>query len=116
MQARRRSALLPALAILSVAGLLAACGVKGDLEPPPSYAAPAGQQSAAPAGTESASASNKVFLEQSSVRGGRPESVIPEMPPREWRKDRVYQPEQERKPASQSLSRPDKPFALDWLL
>jgi predicted small lipoprotein YifL len=97
------------IAIGMIAGALGACGVKGDLEPPPVSA------SAAPAvepRTQGAQ-KEKVFTEQSVVRRAASPSVIPKMPPDEW-KSRNTQPADQ--PAARDKSKRDEPFFLDKLL
>jgi predicted small lipoprotein YifL len=95
------------IALGMVAGALGACGVKGELDPPPVSA------SAAPAAEPrlQGSQKEKVSTEQSVVRRAAQPSVIPKMPPDEWTKGR----ETEEKPA-RSKSKSDEPFFLDKLL
>jgi len=102
-----RAAILGALALP-----LAACGVKGDLDPPAAAAAEvkAGQ----PADTPSAQSESKVFTEQSFVRRAPRYSVFPKMPPEEWEKNPEFQSTQ--KPKSRRKSDPDEPFFLDPIL
>jgi predicted small lipoprotein YifL len=97
------------IAIGVIAGALGACGVKGDLEPPPVSA------SAAPAAapTTQGAQKQKVFTEQSVVRRAASPSVIPKMPPDEWTKDQRTEPAS---PATRDKSKPDEPFFLDKLL
>lgn len=96
------------IAIGMIAAALGACGVKGDLDPPGVAA------TAAPAAEPQTKAGQKVFMEQSVVRRAASPSVIPNMPPDEWRKDRGTQPASQ--PATRDKSRPDEPFFLDKLL
>lgn len=116
MQAQRY-AFLPALALLTAAACLSACGVKGALEPPPAPASAAPVEvPPEPAPSES---TRKVFLEQSVVQSRKPESVLPRMPPKEWEKQGDYQPARAKSEVRQSPLRdpdPGKPFVLDWLL
>jgi predicted small lipoprotein YifL len=92
-----------------IAGALGACGVKGDLEPPPVSASAA---PAAEARTQGAQ-KEKVFTEQSVVRRAASPSVIPKMPPDEW-KGRNSQPADQ--PTERDKSKRDEPFFLDKLL
>jgi predicted small lipoprotein YifL len=95
------------IAIGMIAGALGACGVKGDLDPPPvaASAAPAAEPRTQGAQKE------KVFTEQSAVRRAASPSVIPKMPPDEW-KSRSTRPE----PTAREKSKSDEPFFLDKLL
>jgi predicted small lipoprotein YifL len=121
---RPRHPFLPALAILLTAGVLGACGVKGELERPVAQASPSGSTAGSgSSGTaeNSASGTKRVFYERSVILGAsRDTEVIPTMPPREWEKKREAQPA--RKPqaatpgAHQQKPEPDKAFVLDWLL
>jgi predicted small lipoprotein YifL len=98
------------IAIGMIAGALGACGVKGDLEPPPvsATAAPAAEPRTQGAQKE------KILTEQSVVRRAASPSVIPNMPPDEWTKNRDTQPAA--RPATRDKSKPDEPFFLDKLL
>jgi predicted small lipoprotein YifL len=98
------------IAIGMIAGALGACGVKGDLEPPPvsATAAPAAEPRTQGAQKE------KVFTEQSVVRRTAQPSVVPNMPPDEWTKGRNTQPAA--RPATRDKSKSDEPFFLDKLL
>jgi predicted small lipoprotein YifL len=95
------------IAIAMIAAALGACGVKGDLDPP-------GVAAADPAAETKTQSGQKVFTEQSVVRRAASPSVIPNMPPDEWKKDRNSQPASQ--PATRDKSRPDEPFFLDKLL
>lgn len=123
-----------------LAGTLAACGVKGELEPPPvvrqSEAGP-GDATPRPApGTRAAAAAvvdnsmgdtptRRVSSEQSSVtRVGQP-GMIPTLPPKAWEKMKSpAAASQSKAPATAPAAakgRPpaaesDKPFILDGLL
>jgi predicted small lipoprotein YifL len=119
------------------AGALAACGVKGELEPPPvvrqSEAGP-GDATPRPApGTRAAAAaavdksmgdapSKKVSSEQSSVNRVVQPGMTPKLPPKEWEKMKSpTAAAQSKAPASgEAKARPrpetDKPFILDGLL
>ena len=115
MSATRRAAFFPALALCLAALSLAACGVKGDLEPHPD-ARLAGSDAAA--GGASGESSTKVFTSQSRVEHVGTPNIIPTMPPKQWTKDsksakdaKSSSPEQRAKTGA-----PDKPFVLDWLL
>lgn len=102
-----RVAILGALALLP-----AACGVKGDLDPPAAAAAEA--KAGQTVNTPSAQSEPKVFTEQSVVRRAPRYSVFPKMPPEEWEKNREVQ--STRKPKSRRKSEPDEPFFLDPIL
>lgn len=105
-------------ALLFVAGALAACGVKGDLERPPaaSYAAPAAE-GPEQTDTGTAAAPAKVFAEESRVQRVPAFSVLPKMPPEEWEKLKAGDAQPERAPKkSGAPSDPDRPFILDGLL
>ena len=92
------------------AGVLAACGVKGELEPPAAQANVAAPPAAGPATTK------KVFTERSVVVRGKKQTIVPEMPPREWEKyGKDYQPAATPKNAKDA-EKPDRPFILDSLL
>ena len=111
MSATRRAAFFPALALCLAALSLAACGVKGDLEPHPG-ARLAGSDAAA------GESSTKVFTSQSRVEHVGTPDIVPTMPPKQWTKDsksakdaKSSGPEQRAKTGA-----PDKPFVLDWLL
>lgn len=92
-----------ALVVAVFAVALAACGLKGPLEPPPEGATLA----ATDARIET------VPSEKSSVvRTGYP-TVIPQIPPPEWTKPKNPQPTPPR--VKQRVPR-DEPFLLDWLL
>jgi predicted small lipoprotein YifL len=114
VQTPRRPAFLPALAILAIAGLVAACGVKGDPERP--VAEP--RLSAQPAGASGQT--SKVFTEESSVTSRSNQDILPKMPPKEWSKQREYQPARDKGTAPSANTRrepePDRPFFLDSLL
>ena len=116
MSAPRRPAFLPALAIVLIAGALAACGVKGDLEPP---ASPVPKLSAQPA-PAAGPATSKVFVEQSRIEGRNNHDILPQMPPKEWSKKSDYQPARGKSPAGSGRhapeADPEKRFVLDWLL
>ena len=119
MSASRRPAFLPALAILLLAGLTSACGVKGDLERP--AAAPADAVSAAPQPAPEAvpeeSGRKSVFVERSRVQSRAHNDILPKMPPKEWEKKKIE--EEERKAITVGPRKPnpnDRPFILDGLL
>jgi predicted small lipoprotein YifL len=114
LEVSRRAGFLPALAICLFALTLGACGVKGALEPPPGAKMAA---SDAAAEGESVGLREKVFVERSQVRRFGTPPIIPQLPPKEWEKDRNTNTDDS--PASErALKRntPDKPFVLDWLL
>lgn len=93
------------------AGVLAACGVKGELEPPQAqaHAEPQAMQTG-PA------ASKKVFVEKSVVKRDSRWDMNPQMPPPEWEKyDKDYQPAAAPK-STKKTEKPDRPFILDSLL
>ncbi len=118
MPAQRRSAFLAAFALLSAAVCLSACGVKGDLDPPPA-AGPAATEAVPEHPVAPSESTRKVFLEQSVVQSKGPEAVLPRMPPKEWEKNGDYQPARAKGAVPRNtLSEPDpaKPFVLDWLL
>jgi len=111
----RLPAFFPALAIIALAGLTSACGVKGALEAPP--ASPEATAAAAP--TEPVEPATKsVFVERSVVQSGRnARDILPTMPPKEWGKKKVE--EEERKARAIDTRKPnpnDRPFILDGLL
>ena len=113
MSATRRAAFFPALALCLAALSLAACGVKGDLEPHP-----AARLAGADAGAALGESSTKVFTSQSRVEHVGTPNIVPTMPPKQWTKDsksakdaKSSGPEQRAKTGA-----PDKPFVLDWLL
>jgi predicted small lipoprotein YifL len=113
----RRPAFLPALFVIALAGLVSACGVKGDLEAP--AMTPEAKAAAAAAPTEPVEPSTKsVFVERSVVQSGQnPRDILPKMPPKEWEKKKVE--EQERKARAIDSRKPnpnDRPFILDGLL
>lgn len=112
-----RTALPSALAIVLIAGVLAACGVKSDLERPSAERPSTGVAETHPARSE-----RKVFYENSRVVGvsrNLEKDMMPPMPPKKWEKK---DPEPERSPralAPRSHERqpdPDKAFFLDWML
>jgi predicted small lipoprotein YifL len=100
---------------------LAACGVKGDLEPHP--AARLAGADAAPGGA-SGESSTKVFTSQSRVEHVGTPNILPTMPPKQWTKDsKSAKDGKSEKDANSSgpeqrakTGAPDKPFVLDWLL
>jgi predicted small lipoprotein YifL len=111
----RRPEFRQVFAIIMIAGALAACGVKGELEAPSvaASAAPA----ASPAEQKKAQGSQsqqKVFTEESAVRRASSPSLIPTMPPEEWSKGRNTQPAAQQK--TRDKTKPDEPFFLDKLL
>lgn len=110
MNRSRRVGVSHVLALGFLAGVLAACGVRGDPEMPQS------QSLAAPAPSP-ADPRQKVFTEQSVVqRGTGTPSMAPEMPPKEWEKyGKDYQPTAKPK-KSREAETPDRPFILDSLL
>ncbi|HEX5779998.1 MAG TPA: lipoprotein [Xanthobacteraceae bacterium] len=121
MSAPRRPAFFPALAILLLAGLTSACGVKGDLERPTAAAADPAVTAAAQPGADPAPdeyARKNVFIEQSRVQSGaNVRNIIPTMPPKEWEKKKVEQQEQKARAADPRKPNPnDRPFILDGLL
>lgn len=92
-----------------IAGTLAACGVKGDLERPPA----AGYAEPAPAAKPD---TRKVFTERSVVRRVPAHDILPKMPPEEWSKEgKDYQSTRAPK-KTEEPDRPDRPFILDGLL
>lgn len=107
----RRVGLPQLLALGFMAGLLAACGVRGDPEFPQS------QSLAAPLPSPS-DPRNKVFTEQSVVqRKNIVPDMAPAMPPKEWEKfGKDYQPAAASKKKSREAEAPDRPFVLDSLL
>jgi predicted small lipoprotein YifL len=107
----RRVGLTQLLALGFMAGVLAACGVRGDPEYPQS------QSLAAPLPSPSDPRS-KVFTEQSVVqRSTIVPNMAPEMPPKEWEKyGKDYQPAAASKKKSREAEAPDRPFVLDSLL
>lgn len=110
MNRSRRVGVSHVLALGFLAGVLAACGVRGDPELPQS------QSLAAPAPSP-ADPRQKVFTEQSVVQRSTTStpSMSPEMPPREWEKyGKDYQPAASKK--SREAEKPDRPFILDSLL
>jgi predicted small lipoprotein YifL len=115
LSASRRPAFLPALAILLLAGLTSACGVKGELEKPAATPAESGVKAAAQEGEP---ARESVFVERSVVQSGQnARDILPKMPPKEWEKKKVE--EQERKARTLDSRKPnpnDRPFILDGLL
>ncbi len=108
----RLSAFVPALAILALAGLTSACGVKGDLEAPTASAG-------ASAPTEPVEPTTKsVFVERSVVQSGQnARDILPKMPPKEWEKKKVEEEERKARAIDTRKSNPnDRPFILDGLL
>lgn len=92
------------------AGVLAACGVKGELEPPPT------QAQIAPQSEQIEPAAKKVFTEKSVVKRGSNRDILPKMPPAEWEKyGKDYQPTAAPK-STKDAEKPDRPFILDSLL
>lgn len=118
MSASRRPAFLPALAILLLAGLTSACGVKGDLEAPPAAPATAGTNPATPPETPPDQYTRKnVFIEQSVVQSGpNPSDILPTMPPKEWTKKKVEAAQKARAVQPRTTNPNDRPFILDGLL
>ncbi len=117
MSNSRLPAFFPALAIVALAGLTSACGVKGALEAPP--ASPEAKAAAAAAPTEPVEPTTKsVFVERSVVQSGQNvQDILPKMPPKEWGKKKVE--EEERKARAIDTRKPnpnDRPFILDGLL
>jgi predicted small lipoprotein YifL len=116
LSASRRPAFLPALAILLVAGLTSACGVKGELEAPPN---PAGKVAAQPAAELPPGEYERknVFLEQSVVQSGRnPRDILPTMPPKEWSKKKVEEAPKARAVQPRATDPNERSFILDGLL
>lgn len=107
----RRPAVYRIAAIGVIAAGLAACGVKGDLEAPPraNVAEPPAQQTAGATGTTE----RRAFTEQSEVRRVPYQSILPEIPPKEWQKGNEIQSTQ--KPKARRTG-PDEPFFLDSIL
>ena len=99
------------LALGFLAGVLAACGVRGDPEIPQS-------QTLSVSPPSPSDPRSKVFTERSIVQRsttGTP-SMSPDMPPREWEKyGKDYQPAATTK-KSREAEKPDRPFILDSLL
>jgi predicted small lipoprotein YifL len=117
LSASRLPAFVPALAIIVLAGLTSACGVKGDLEAP-SVSAEA-KAAAATAPTEPVEPGRQsVFVERSVVQSGQNvRDILPKMPPKEWTKKK--EEERERKARAIDTRKPnpnDRPFILDGLL
>ncbi|HEY7459054.1 MAG TPA: hypothetical protein VH765_09895 [Xanthobacteraceae bacterium] len=113
MNRPRRIGFRLVLATGVIATILAACGVKGELEPPSATAsaAPATEQKSQ---AQTAQTAKKTFTEESVVRRAASPSVIPTMPPEEWSKGRNTQPAAQQK--SRDKDKPDEPFILDKLL
>jgi predicted small lipoprotein YifL len=115
-----------ALALLILAGAVAACGVKGDLEAPPraGLEGPRAQSSAAAPGDPTAipeAPRQGAHHSESRVQTGKRLSVEPRMPPEEWskigKKDSATKSESSAKARRSRESEPsDRPFVLDWLL
>jgi predicted small lipoprotein YifL len=101
--------------IAVIACALAACGVKGDLELPPT-AKLAEPQAKEQAPTQAASAEPRVFTEQSRVQRAPTPSVIPRMPPEEWSRSREYQSTSQPRSRDKQKSKTDEPFFLDPIL
>jgi predicted small lipoprotein YifL len=98
-----------------IGGVLSACGVKGELEPPPSttLARPqGGQRAAAPP----PAAGERVFTEQSSVQRVPSTSILPRNPPDEWSRSREYQSTNQPKTRAKEKAKTDEPFFLDPIL
>jgi predicted small lipoprotein YifL len=112
----RRSEFRQALAIVMIAGALAACGVKGELEAPSvaASAAPVASAAEQKSKAQGSQAQPKVFTEESAVRRAASPTLIPSMPPEEWSKGRNTQPATQQK--SRDKTKPDEPFFLDKLL
>lgn len=111
MSVQRRTAFLPALAIVLIAGLVSACGVKGELEPPPAAQA---QPSAQPA-SESSVRTNSSALERSRITDENLHDVLPQDRPKEWSKKSDRDQERDAKSPVRGAA-PQQPFVLDWLL
>jgi predicted small lipoprotein YifL len=110
----RRHGLLPAISIFLLALTLGACGVKGNLESPKAAATPETAQGSEPAD----SAEQKIFTSQSKVVHIGTPGILPDMPPKEWKKkaeseNGVNSPTTVQREKSGA---PDKPFILDSLL
>jgi predicted small lipoprotein YifL len=112
----RRSEFRQIVAIVMIAGALAACGVKGELDPPVAAASagPAVPAAAPKSQAQTSQSERKVFTEESAVRRTSSPSVIPTMPPEEWSKARTTQQTAPQK--SNSKNNPDEPFFLDKIL
>lgn len=105
------------VALAFVAGALAACGVKGELERPPAarYDEPAAAQSEQP--KTATSGTSKVFTEESRVHRVPAYSILPKMPPQEWEMiGKDAQEKQAPKKSREAPDTPDRPFILDGLL
>jgi predicted small lipoprotein YifL len=136
----RRSALLNAFAIVTVATALVACGVKGELEAPPranltdsktdaavATETRAGVKASAKTGTKTgatatgataadvlaAQPESRALTEQSVVQSKGYPTVLPRLPPEEWQK---YRQEESQKAKTRSKTKDDTPFFLDPIL
>ena len=120
MSAPRRPAFFPALAILLLAGLTSACGVKGDLERPAAAPADPAAKLAEQPSPETAPGEyerRNVFLEQSRVQSGSNQhDIMPTMPPKEWAKKKVEEAPKARAVQPRTPNPNDRPFILDGLL
>lgn len=120
MSAPRRPAFFPALAILLLAGLTSACGVKGDLERPAAASADPAVSAAAQPAAEPAPdeyARKNVFIEQSRVQsGGNARNILPTMPPKEWTRKKLEEAPKARAVQPRTTNPNDRPFILDGLL
>jgi predicted small lipoprotein YifL len=114
LEVSRRAGFLPALAICLFALTLGACGVKGALEPPPRAKVAASDTAAE---GEPVASREKVSVERSQVKRVGTPPIIPQLPPKEWEKDRNANTD-DSSASERALKRntPDKPFVLDWLL
>lgn len=115
MNKSRRPEFRQVFAVVMIAGALAACGVKGELEAPSVAASPAPASAAEQKSkAQGSQAQQKVFTEESVVRRASSPTLIPTMPPEEWSKGRNTQPAAQQK--SRDKTKPDEPFFLDKLL
>jgi predicted small lipoprotein YifL len=118
LSAPRRPAFFPALAILLLAGLTSACGVKGDPEMPAATPAAPGVKAAAQGVPEPGEpARESVFVERSSVQSGpSPRDILPTMPPKEWTRKKDEEKKARALQPRKSTNPNDRPFILDGLL
>jgi predicted small lipoprotein YifL len=116
LSASRLPAFFPALAIVVLAGLTSACGVKGDLEAPAVSAEAKAAAAAAP--TEPVEPSRQiVFVERSVVQSGQNvRDILPKMPPKEWTRKKEEEAKARAVQPRKTTNPNDRPFILDGLL
>ncbi|MEX0590839.1 MAG: hypothetical protein WD207_07105 [Xanthobacteraceae bacterium] len=115
MNGSRRVGLRHVIAIGVIACALGACGVKGELEAPPTtkLVEPRASEKA-PA--QASSSERRVFTDESAVRSVPSPSILPQIPPEEWSKNREYQSTSQPKSRGKQKEKSDEPFFLDPIL